>query len=483
MDKNMWRTSSAFLCVFFVVMTLLTAFFVVPVINSTFQKQHAADIRTALDTETELFKRFIERYRVILDDFSNFPVVTNAILLSSGDDHNFRDLVDNFAIDGKTPRFTFHNIAGEIIYQTNKKQGDSAMQAFPWISDLLDGKAPYRFKLLSQEGARLNFVVSVPVHYLDHVEGVLSAEISTPIFDIFSLNSASDKRAFKLKQGNILIQTDSHEIAIPHEVSRKLEAENIELTLITDNSAILAEQDNLSNLILIVLYLGLGVSFFLFVIVGYKTLIGSQEQQKPSAKLSKKAYVLPMIVVVFGFVVSTAAALFIDHSGQQQRQKEILADNHLDIMTLQQNIDASINALGSLKAFYDASEFVSRDEFELFTTIILNKNQMIDALQWVPEVVSDARGTFETKARQDGLHNFTFNQLDKKGDFVPASGKEKYYPVYYVEPQKKNENLLGIDLGSYPEAIAALNQAKNLRKPVATPTITIGKKSVYGYFS
>jgi len=319
-NKKPFRLIAAFLIGFFLVMTLLTAFVAIPQINKSFQDQHLRDSQMTLAIETELLKRFVANHRTILEDLSSFPIVTNTALLSSTTDPNFIDLVDNFAINGQKSRLIFHDIAGNIIYQTATEiDGDFSKNA-PWIKTLLDGAADYNFQLLTQEGDDFRFVISVPITYRGYVEGILSAQITTPLETVFSPQTIGEGEGFKLHQNDVTVTTDLSGIVLPKTVSTSLVEKNMELVYISDERKMLVEQDRLRNTILLVLFAGLGISFLLFVFLGFRSLT-EEEAQVSQSHISSVIYMMPIAIGILGVAVSIIAALLLNNLLEQQGQQ------------------------------------------------------------------------------------------------------------------------------------------------------------------
>ena len=52
--------------------------------------------------------------------------------------------------------------------------------------------------------------------------------------------------------------------------------------------------------------------------------------------------------------------------------------------------------------------------------------------------------------------------------FVPAAEREQYFPILFIEPSEKHIELLGFDLGSLPECLAAMDRAKAKTGPAIT---------------
>ena len=142
-----------------------------------------------------------------------------------------------------------------------------------------------------------------------------------------------------------------------------------------------------------------------------------------------------------------------------------------------QDIDEAIFNLHSIAAFYEASSEVTREEFSTYCRPLLQRNKMIEALEWVPRVSHEARAEFERTAREEGLDDaFEFREQGSSGENRRRDAEE-YYPVYFVEPAAGNEKALGFDLASNPACLKALNQARKTGEPVATAPISLDQGS------
>ena len=111
-------------------------------------------------------------------------------------------------------------------------------------------------------------------------------------------------------------------------------------------------------------------------------------------------------------------------------------------------IDLNEKISESLIALFRSSNFVSREEFRIFTESIIRNQSFIKALEWVPRVPHAKRQEYEEKARSDGLRGFQFSERSQAGKMIRAEIRESYYPVYYVYPMEGNKAALGFDLSS-----------------------------------
>ena len=98
--------------------------------------------------------------------------------------------------------------------------------------------------------------------------------------------------------------------------------------------------------------------------------------------------------------------------------------------------------LEAIRRFFNGSDVVTREEFQQFVNPILNYGDFW-AIEWLPRVSREQRAKFEAAARRDGLADFHFTELDSSGTLAPATERDEYFPVYYLEPYTGNEKALG----------------------------------------
>ncbi|MBD3423702.1 MAG: hypothetical protein GF417_04600, partial [Candidatus Latescibacteria bacterium] len=127
--------------------------------------------------------------------------------------------------------------------------------------------------------------------------------------------------------------------------------------------------------------------------------------------------------------------------------------------------------LESMRDFYNASEFVTRDEFRIISREFLENNRYIQALNWVPVVRGEERIRYETSARRDGIDRFSFRAFRPDSSIIKSPEKQKYMPVYYFEPHAGNEDFAGMDLRSDSKLLEGMQKAAETSEIVAvTPS-------------
>ena len=182
---------------------------------------------------------------------------------------------------------------------------------------------------------------------------------------------------------------------------------------------------------------------------------------------------LPAVVALFGAVISLCLFAAV-RSWDQGRGLEVFrnsAENHF--MIIKSEIDLDLQVTVSLKAFCSASSGVTRAQFRDFAAPLLLGHKSIQAVEWIPRVSRADRARYETAARRDGFSGFEFTEHGDWSEILRAGVRSEYFPVYYVEPYKGNEQALGFDLSSHAVRNEALQKSHDTGEMAATSRIRL----------
>jgi len=470
--NSMLRTLSLFTVSLFLLIMLMSAFVIIPKVNQMFESQHHEDLQVELALEAALFNNFVESQRTIIEDLATYPSLTSAVMLSDASNRTIQELLDNVIIGGEKGRLVLQDIAGNVLMQTGKNLQADYVIDNQWIEPLLSGVKPYHFQLLSQEGQRLTFKMSVPVLYNSYVEGLLSSEMTVSLADVFVIKSFNNNVAFKLVQDNLVIDTGTKHIKTFRENSMQLPGPNLTFIFITDDALIIDSKRSLQNTILSVLFFSFVLSFLVFVVLGYQGLL--QAQHTNSIRFSFwKTYALPILVGVIGVSASISAYMMTLNLEKTTIEKALTVESQQKINAIRASIDKNLQSLDAVKAFYSASASVSRQEFKTFTAPLLANHDNIQALEWIPNISHSQREYYQQQAKLDGISHFAIKEKSANGSLIVAKMRDNYFPVYYVEPMTGNEKAVGFDLASNSRRLAALMDAEKHNRKVATAKINL----------
>ena len=178
-----------------------------------------------------------------------------------------------------------------------------------------------------------------------------------------------------------------------------------------------------------------------------------------------------------GLVCSSIAFAIVWDLEQKKIAQEFERDSVEIAVSIERSIEKNLQNIESIVSFYNASETVSRQEFQKFTKNYLATNPEIQALEWIPRVADREREAYERAARLDGLTQFEISEQNDRQQLIRAKSRPEYFPVYFVEPYQGNEAALGFDLASNPSRLEALQLARDTGKAIATAPITLVQKN------
>lgn len=176
---------------------------------------------------------------------------------------------------------------------------------------------------------------------------------------------------------------------------------------------------------------------------------------------------LASVVLLGGFVFNRA----IDAERVTLRQHQV-ADQAVD--QLDRAMTRADEALQGIGSFHSSSQFVTADEFRVFTARALVHNPSLQALSWNPVVRADQLAAFEERQRaQPGMAGFSVTEKDASGQLVPVSPRPEYVVVAYIEPLPANHAALGFDIASNPVREAAVEAARDTGELASTAPLEL----------
>ncbi|MCK5575165.1 MAG: CHASE domain-containing protein, partial [Sphingomonadales bacterium] len=143
------------------------------------------------------------------------------------------------------------------------------------------------------------------------------------------------------------------------------------------------------------------------------------------------------------------------------------------VSSIRSRLENELTVLNAVVGFFDASDRVNRTEFKTFMDTIHVGRSRVQAMEWVPVVFSSGRDYYEEMASKDGLTDFAITERGPNDTLIPAAPRDVYYPVYYIEPIRGNEQAMGFDLGSSPARLKAMERARDSSSVVASERIEL----------
>jgi len=171
-----------------------------------------------------------------------------------------------------------------------------------------------------------------------------------------------------------------------------------------------------------------------------------------------KRYFVVYIFIIFSILSISCVFLFIKQIEYNSSIKTFNAETQRRKNAIQEHLVKNLNTLKLIQSYINNDKTINRREFSKFVTPVIESDQNIQAIEWIPVVWNQERSEYEEKARKEGLIDFNFKEYDINGNIIKANSRDYYYPVYYLEPIKSNEKVLGFDISKYSFAKNNLNR-------------------------
>jgi PAS domain S-box-containing protein len=460
---------ASFCAVLFLVLVVASVTLVIPRVSAVLEQQHSRDINVSLDREVALFLRYIEQKRTSLADLASLPVVKNSVIMS--DATPAVEFFESVMLDGAPARVVLRNIDSEVLLATSERIVELGTTEF---NKLLSGQLPYDLRLLSQSGGDVAMQISLPVTYHELVEGVISAEFMVSLNELLVANRhGGEVVGIQVTQGDVTVSSNLRDISEPRVDTIALEHPPLTFSYITDNRFLHEREQYLRNTLLLVLLGGFFVALLLFAWLESQRQTRSERDGTPQRSLFFGAYIIPSLVGALGIIASVAAYLYLSDQHQTRLDTEAERLIRETAHAVDTKIDRRFAQLYSLQSLFLASEQVERSEFAEFVAPIIDRFPDLQGIAWVPRVAGEQRTELVMQARVGGLPDYEIRQLNPDGGLQPATSRDTYYPVYYVEPFERNRRVVGVDLGADPTRLDAILKSRQNRDIAVSEAITL----------
>lgn len=182
-------------------------------------------------------------------------------------------------------------------------------------------------------------------------------------------------------------------------------------------------------------------------------------------KQRQKAVGIPLLIaaILMGWGVGMLQQWERDKAASEFRRQADATAN-----SLRTQLHDYLNTLETLRSLFEASEQVTRSEFQHASAYWLNQQAGIQALGWSERISSDQLTIFEQAIRAEGLAHFEVFDLPGK-----ARSRDDSLVVKFVEPMSRNHKALGYNMLSSAATREAFELAVTSDAPVSTsPSIS-----------
>jgi PAS domain S-box-containing protein len=191
------------------------------------------------------------------------------------------------------------------------------------------------------------------------------------------------------------------------------------------------------------------------------------------ADVMKKESNVIVFITIMGVFISFTLFLFVNSLEFEKQEINLAQVTERQLNSIQEKFDNAVKSINAVSALFAASNEVSRKEFSTFSSIELIDSPNVLALEWIPKVKHSERASFESVAQKELVTNFTFTEENPQGELVAAKERDIYFPVYFIEPLKGNEAVLGFDLSTHPQRLRAINKARDTGTFIASGIVEL----------
>ena len=189
-------------------------------------------------------------------------------------------------------------------------------------------------------------------------------------------------------------------------------------------------------------------------------LSGNDPKPKAAAiTLLSIGYVPIVIIALIGITVTWDAYQEIQDWEHQRLTQEFRNAASDRVLMIQRELDLMLGVVQDISSFIDASSRIGRKEYRKFVGPALIRHNSIEALEWIPQVKSAERASFEADARRS-FSRFRITEPGPEGDLIDAGLRPVHFPILYVQPYQKNKERLGLDLAAGSVTLDELMQIK-----------------------
>ena len=160
---------------------------------------------------------------------------------------------------------------------------------------------------------------------------------------------------------------------------------------------------------------------------------------------SGQAY-LPWLSAFAALLLIAGSAAVTTHILISAKQRELASQASALTHLVATRLAATAAITSTYTAFFNASDFVSASEFQIFTTVVEQRSPLPMVVSYAPLVLQSERENFEREHSRPG-HPFHIQNLDAGGQLAPASPQSEYFPITYGDRNFGNDSpWTGLDL-------------------------------------
>ncbi len=181
----------------------------------------------------------------------------------------------------------------------------------------------------------------------------------------------------------------------------------------------------------------------------------------------RNIHVATVVTAAIGFLFATGLWRWVDHLSRRSLVTRFEAAAEERIHALRAILSRDAFFLEAVSDFFQASGAPDQAAFHRFCAQGVRRHPETTAIEWAPRVLARDLAAFEARQARDlGLPGFRVRQRIPPEPPKPATARESYYPILWVEPKAGHEVLAGLDLDFNPPNRRAIADTLWTTRPV-----------------
>lgn len=180
------------------------------------------------------------------------------------------------------------------------------------------------------------------------------------------------------------------------------------------------------------------------------------------------------------FILGCVSAFYLYHERRKDTDKVLhsyfVYQAQSVALHAQRLLQEDVQILDAFAAFFAASNEVTQAEFQAFASHLLAQHPEVTGVHWAPCIEAGQRTAFEEQLRDMAWAPRHILDAPSAPQTTPqmATVRPLYIPVYFAEPLKQNQSLIGLDIATEAPRRTALERAAQSRQPQATAPFSVG---------
>lgn len=182
----------------------------------------------------------------------------------------------------------------------------------------------------------------------------------------------------------------------------------------------------------------------------------------------------PYIIACFGLVITVVLFIISKNDAYQRFRRDFFNEANLRASAISDSLNERLKEVDSIKRFIQSSSKpVNSEEFRKFVKPLISSDTPVQTMGWAPRILSSERDDFENLMRRSGHLEFTIMESDLSGAIIPASHRNVYFPVEFIEPETDYSGAIGLDIGSFTNVFSAMTVAMKTASAIASEEIPL----------